>query len=107
MKIIGRTDKEFIITAHEDEIAKLIGYHYESAMPARKNPNYGCREKLMIGDEIKVAEMFQHLSSLQSAGRDIAAVVAKLRTAADLLETLPDPVTEVKVQPDPETKTTQ
>jgi hypothetical protein len=101
MKIIGKTDKGFILEAHEDEIAKLIGYHYESSMPARKNQSYGSHDKLKIGDEINVAKMFQHLAAIESAGKDVAAVVAKLRTAADLLETLPDPVTEVKVQPDP------
>lgn len=100
MKIIGKTENEFILTASKEEIANLIGYYNDYHLPNRRY-NHGGYEKLMIGDEIKVAAMFRHLHSLQSAGSDIAAVVAKIRTAADLLETLPDPVTEVKVQPDP------
>lgn len=101
MKIIGKTEKEFIITAHEDEIANLLGYYYESSMPGHKDKRYGCHEKLRIGDQINIAAMYGHLRSIQEAGSDVAKVVAKLRTAADLIETLPDPITEVKAQPDP------
>lgn len=96
MKIIGQTKDGFLLEANAREIANLIGYHNDYYLPHRG----GC-DKLKIGDQVNVAAMFGHLASLQSAGSEIAAVVAKLRTAADLIETLPDPVTEVKVQPDP------
>lgn len=101
MKIIGQTKNGYLLEADANEIAKLVGYHYESSMRTPPERSYRDHTKIAIGDQINVAAMFGHLWSLEQAGKEIAAVVAKLRTAADLLETLPDPVTEVKVQPDP------
>lgn len=95
MKIIGKTKDGYLLEADANEIAKLMGYYNDYHLPQQRH-----REKLEIGDRVNVAAMFGHLYSLEAAGKEIAAVVAKIRTAADLLETLPDPITEVKVQPD-------
>ena len=52
------------------------------------------------GTELAVAKMFKHLHSLGSEKHGIAAMAAKLRAAADLIGTLPDPITEASAVPD-------
>lgn len=95
MKIIGKTGNGYIIDASNDELANLLGYysHYSFG---------GGNERMTpkIGDEVNVAQMFKHLYELGSAQKEIAATAAKLRTAADLISTLPNPITTAKAQSD-------
>lgn len=44
--------------------------------------------------------MFEHLRHLQGAGSDLRSIATKLRVSADLIDTLPNPLTAVKVEPD-------
>lgn len=91
MKIIGKTDNGFILSASKDEVCNLVGYYsqYSNNTP-----------KLEVGTELAVAKMFKHLHSLGSEKHGIAAMAAKLRAAADLIGTLPDPITEASAVPD-------
>jgi hypothetical protein len=93
MKIIAKTERGYIIETSGDELANLIGYysHYSFDRP---NP------APEIGNEVQIAKMFRHLYELGSAQKDIAATAAKLRTAADLIDTLPQPLTTAKAQTD-------
>jgi hypothetical protein len=98
-KIIGTTPNGFVLDISRDEVAKLIGYYspcsysgeYRSE-PKRKEPE--------VGDVIKVAEMYNHLRELASHSGDLRAVATKLRVSADLIDTLPVPLTTAKAQPD-------
>lgn len=54
MTIIGKTDKGWIIEAHDDEIVHLIGFQYGG--------NKECPER-KLGATIKVADMWNKLYS--------------------------------------------
>lgn len=97
MKIIGKTDAGFLLEANSDEIANLLGYYSDYQLPERGGYN---REKLQIGDQVNVAAMFKHLRELEHAGKEMTNLASKLRTAADLIDTLPAPLTAVKAEPD-------
>lgn len=94
MKIIGISKNGFILEAEENEVSKLIGYGsiYSD----------GVREKLKVGAEIKVAAMYGQLYDLSREQDRLKDIASKLRTAADLIGTLPDPLTLVTVGPDKE-----
>lgn len=91
MKIIGQTEDGYVLTANHHEVANLTGYfsHSSSKRPAIK-----------VGDVIEVAKMFRHLYDLERAKVEISDMAAKLRTAADLIGTLPNPVSEAEAKPD-------
>lgn len=100
MRIIGKTEKGFLLEATEDEVANLLGYYGSYSLPKREY--YHSCEKLRIGDEVNIAAMFKHLYGLASESREIVMTVAKLRAAADLIGTLPNPLTAVVAKPDVE-----
>lgn len=78
MKIIGVTEKGYIIDANADEIANLTGYYSEYSEKFNK--------KLKAGDEIKVDEMYKQLYHLSKKRTELAQTVKTLRNLADLLE---------------------
>lgn len=90
MKIIGKTETGFILSASEDEVCNLVGYYSK----------YSSEPKLQIGANIEVAKMYRHLYSLGNEKTEIASMAAKLRAAADLIGTLPDPIAEALAVPD-------
>jgi hypothetical protein len=85
MKVIGTTVNGFILEATNDEVANLIGFHssYSDGFP----------RKIESGTVINVSPMYRHLYALSAAERSLADMASKLRTAADLVGTLPDPLT--------------
>jgi hypothetical protein len=93
MKIIGKTENGFVLIASADEVANLIGYHskYSDAKAVRD---------LDVGSEIRVAEMYRHLSRLGHAKQEISDMAAKLRAAADLITALPDPIVGAQAEAD-------
>lgn len=93
MQIIGVTENGFVLTASQDEVANLVGYH-------SRYSGGSAIQKLKPGNEIKIAGMFRHLYDLGSAKADIAATAAKLRVAADLIDTLPDPISAAEAKTD-------
>lgn len=88
MKIIAKTHKGFILDCEADEVANLIGYW----------STYINREKgyieLMIGTEIRVAEIYKHLYSLAAAAKSLKECEEKMVALSRLL-TLPPPVVEL------------
>ena len=100
MKIIANTSKPgsysrvFLVEATADELAKITGQSYASAMD--KVPE--------IGDTIHVEAMYNHLRKLQASEKEMANTAKLLRAAATLCESLPAPFTPAKVEPEPEAK---
>lgn len=89
MKIIGETKDSFILTATRNEVANLIGHYWYGSDCPRLSP----------GAEIKVAAMYQHLTSLAANKNTIAQAARSLRGLADLMEVHSPVVEEItKIQ---------
>lgn len=85
MKIIGKSNRGFIVEATNEELVHICGFDYEherreAAM--RGKSNCGCSKGLDIGDDIqvdKIWEMFTRIQSyehkLLSAKATLAAVI--------------------------------
>lgn len=69
MKVIGKTESGFILSAEKNEIANLIGYYsgYSEGLP-----------KLSVGSEIDVHSMYQQLYVLSAHNKSIKDVQKKL-----------------------------
>ena len=90
MKIIGESKEGYIIEAHKDEIARLIGYYGE----------YALREKgkrVSVGDEININGMYWQLYNLKNNQPKLKEIVKTLRNLADLLEPV-CPVIEAQIK---------
>ena len=95
MKIIGNIGRDaFIVTATEDELAKIAGYTYASAMPNGHKPE--------AGKEIPVSDLYKALCSSRERKAEIADLANKLRSAAGRVDSinqaLATPIVEVKAQ---------
>ncbi len=98
-KIIGTVKNGFILEIGQDELAQLLGYYSPSSYDGKYDK--GCaRKDPEIGDAINIAAMYSHLRELTSASTEIRQLAAKLRASADLIDTLPEPLTAAKCQPD-------
>ena len=73
MKIIGTTEKGFILEADEYETARLVGYYSPS----------DCRSGLKVGAEIKVNAMFEQLYAIKQLRRNIKEIVDNAKALAD------------------------
>lgn len=85
MKIIGQTDRTYIIEASKDEIANLIGYYYTGSD--------GCPH-LKPGDQIQVSAMYSKLSALKNNRWQLNSAISYLEGIAKSLELL-KPIIEV------------
>lgn len=92
MKIIGRTSDGFILQAGKTEVARLIGFRYES----------DCEKKLQVGADLPVAAMFSQLYGLTQASKCIESLQEKAQTLIDELANHPAaPILEgIKVGPE-------
>ena len=91
MKIIGKTQKGYILDASEDEVANLIGYYGE----------YSLREqcgKLNIGDEIQISRMYEQLYKLHDNHKDIERAKECLTQCIENMEEVL-PVIHVSIKP--------
>jgi len=61
MKIIGKTDEGFLISAESKEIARLIGFYSEYEEKYKQ---------LTLGDEINMNAMYEQLS-VEKAGSEL------------------------------------
>ena len=84
MKVIATTERGFILEAHKDEVANLIGFHYAS-QDGIKMPK--------IGDNIEVAAMYQRLYRLEANKNALKDTAERIRGVADLLEAV-NPIVE-------------
>ena len=87
MKIIGKTERGFILESSEDEVANLIG-HYS----AYTNVD-GC-PKLNMGDIICVHSMYKQLYDIKHKAGELSKISKTLRQVADLVE-LHDPIEHI------------
>jgi len=77
MKIIGKTEgKNLLLSATEDEVARLIGYH--SAWYADRGQDGRARISIEPGLDIRINEMYSRLDAQ-------AAIPAKVRAAQKVL----------------------
>jgi len=80
MKIIGKTNKGFILEAEIREVAKLIGHRYASDV-----------RDLDVGTEIEVSGMFEDLADIRTMAADRDHVKATLLSIVERLD-LVEPV---------------
>lgn len=85
MKIIGKTENNFLVEASDSELAQLCGYSGTYYMPNRG--------EIIIrpGMTIEVTKMFAALNELSLHYNKVVAAQASLRAAADALN-FPMPV---------------
>lgn len=101
MRVIGTTASGFILTASDSEVAKLLGYAYESAA---RNRGAIIRPKVVsVGDEFNVAGMFSSLDKIADLKGKVEQVRGVLQTVAGALEVaeplicqISDPVVEAR-----------
>lgn len=82
MKIIGRVNHGFILEAHEDEVAKLIGYRYISSTEVKSMA-------LGIGDEINISAIYTQLADLALMPHrlsEMKSILGKVRDSLDLVD---------------------
>lgn len=94
MKVIGKTDGGYILTATHTEVANLLGYYYVGT--AR---DAGVADP-KSGDTIQVAEMYQQLYQIERHRGDVNRFRAMLLEMADNLKTLPPVIDSVVTAPD-------
>jgi hypothetical protein len=83
MKIIGESERTFILEANHTEVARLIGFFHQSTDGAPRN--------LRVGLEIRVSAMYERLYYLEQSKGELERMAKQLRAQADLLESI-DPV---------------
>lgn len=77
MKIIGTTERGFILEADEYEAANLVGFYSPS----------DCRAMLKVGAEIKVSEMFQQLYKIKDIRRNVKEIIENAKALTDCITT--------------------
>lgn len=75
MKIIAKTNSQFVITASHDEVANLIGYYsaYQGVLPKE-------------GDDIKVNDMYKQLYKLRRLRGTISAISTEAKNLLEVIE---------------------
>lgn len=76
----GWSDKTYILTATKEEIANLMGYHYAS----EKAVEAALETK---GAVIPISAMYGRLYDIANAEKHLMEISAKLKTAADMVDT--------------------
>ena len=89
MKVIGRTEKGYILDATKEEIANLIGFY------STYNEEYR-KASIKIGSEINVSAMFKQLYDLHWKHDDIKKIKEKLRQCINLLDEV-NPLINIKI----------
>lgn len=94
VKIIGKTDTGFIVTANEHELAHICGFGYPSELKGSMS--------LAVGREIQVSKLYQALEVSRARRDDIATLADKLRQIAGRVDTinqaLAAPIVEVEIK---------
>ena len=78
MKIIGKTERGFIVEIETTELEKLTGYYYE-------------KKRFSVNEHIKVDALYNQLKSLVALEEEIKKMSHTLKTAAGMLEKI-DPI---------------
>jgi len=91
MKIIAAADRStFIVSMTETEIANIAGHSFPNAIQA----------SIVVGKEIKVAELWRVLEISRERHADLAKMATQLRAQATRIDSinaaLANPIVEVK-----------
>jgi RNA polymerase-interacting CarD/CdnL/TRCF family regulator len=83
MKIIGvipvkYRDNKYIVEIEHSEIQNLMGYKYSDKQ---------LDEKIVVGNEIPIAAMYERLYRMANQEKELMEVSAKLKAAADFCNT--------------------
>ena len=89
MKVIGYTEKGYMLDATKEEIANLIGFYSTYSEEYRKS-------SIGIGSEINVSAMFKQLYDLHWRHDDVEKAKEKLRQCIDLLDEV-NPLIDIKI----------
>jgi hypothetical protein len=92
MKVIATTKTGFLLEASDNEIANLIGYY--SAYHVKNR--FAKREIVNVGDEIKIADMYNSLCGLVGKIQTMEQVRASLRAVAASMEIVDPLLREIK-----------
>ena len=92
MKIIGYTEKGYMLDATKEEIANLIGFYSTYSEEYRKS-------SIGIGSEINVSGMYKQLYRLAESYEDIERAKDNLKRCIELLDIV-NPLIEVSTKPD-------
>ena len=84
MKIVANTDEGFMLQAHKDEVAQLIGFYWSGS---NNFPRLG------IGSNINVHEMYRYLQQLKEVETNLKAISLQLAAMSKLTGELVLPVT--------------
>jgi hypothetical protein len=79
MKIIGKTDEGFLLSATEDELAHLLGFNSSYSVEDRT-------KRLAPGQRIKVADLYKRLEKLGKLPKELADTAKALRGIADAID---------------------
>lgn len=83
MKIIGKTDKGYMMEVSPEEVSCLTG----------KSDDYGYHNsKFDVGTEFTISKTWNHLQHLDSNEAERKRIAESLRAAATLIEHTPSPI---------------
>lgn len=88
MKVIGKSDAGYLISASEREIANLFGFYWEGEerYKALLKEKLGYNRSDMIGMTINPTEAYQQLSWLRSRDGEFDKLCTQLRATADAIQ---------------------
>ena len=92
MKVIGYTEKGYMLDASKEEIANLIGFYSTYGEDFKK-------EFIGIGSEINVSGVYKQLYGLAGKYEDIERAKDNLKRCIELLDIV-NPLIDISVKPD-------
>lgn len=92
MKVIGYTEKGYMLDASKEEIANLIGFYAPYGEEFRK-------KSIGIGSEIKVSGMYKQLYGLAVSYENIERAKENLKRCIELLDIV-NPLIDISVKSD-------
>lgn len=92
MKVIGYTEKGYMLDATNEEIANLIGFYGTYVQEYKK-------KSIRIGSEINVSGMYNQLYGLAMSSEDIIRAKDNLKRCIELLDIV-NPLIDISIKPD-------
>ena len=92
MKVIGYTEKGYMLDATKEEIANLIGFYGTYGEEYKK-------KSIGIGSEINVSGMYKQLYGLAGKYDDIERAKDNLKRCIELLDIV-NPLIDINIKPD-------
>lgn len=95
MKVIGRTENGVILSATNDEVARICGFPYPAAAPAdlitaKPTERYCASQRVFrVGVTVEVSPMWDWMTKARESFKKLIQGAAMLRGVADILENTP------------------